>query len=123
VLALEADERDHCATDARGRRERDGPRLIRSIGGWLSSRSGLVVSSVVLAVLGVVWPWFVWFRPISIGLAATSIFAAFWVTVVLVLACRHGSRYLWFFSATPFLLYWPVTYAIMVSCTSNNDCP
>jgi hypothetical protein len=78
---------------------------------------------VLLTALGPVWPNFIWFRPLTIGLAATTIFATVWVIAVLALAWCHDWRFLVFFIATPFLLYWPATYVFMVGCLSSNSCP
>jgi hypothetical protein len=78
---------------------------------------------VILTVVGPVWPWFVRFRPIANGLAATMIFAAVWAGSVFALANRHGWHLLWFFLAAPLLLYWPLLYVFMSGCISSNSCP
>jgi len=78
---------------------------------------------IILTVLGPVWPGFVWFRPITIGLGLTLLYAAVWAGSVAALAKRHGWPFLLFFLAAPIVLYWPLMYAFMVSCLSNQSCP
>lgn len=56
----------------------------------------LLAAVIVLTVVGPLWPFFVWFRPITIGLVATLAFAMIWLIAVLTLAARYGRRYLWF---------------------------
>ncbi len=98
---------------------------VGSHGATDSSPSGLTLLAVtsLLTVVGPVWPLFMWFRPITIGLAATTAFAITWLAVVIAMAIRHGSKYLWFLLAAPLLLYHPLIYAFMVGCMSSNSCP
>ena len=75
------------------------------------------------AVLGAIWPEFIRFRPLSIGLAATCIYGLAWFTASIMLLRRIGWWGALLILAAPLLLIWPLQYAVMMSCMSTNSCP
>ncbi|MBV8459239.1 MAG: hypothetical protein JO122_21820 [Acetobacteraceae bacterium] len=74
----------------------------------------LIIGLLLGAVLGLIWPNFLAFRPITIGLAATCLYAIVWMWMFGRLIRRHGWKHVWVLLGLPLVLFWPATYAFMV---------
>jgi membrane protein YdbS with pleckstrin-like domain len=86
--------------------------------GAATNIAGLLVG----AVLGLLWPYFVAFRPVAIGLVATFVYAIVWLWMFGRLLQRRGWRHMWLVLVLPFVLYWPAIYAYMAGCVRSNSC-
>jgi len=91
---------------------------VRWIGQWQ-----LVVSVVAIALFGFIWPNFIVFRPLSLGLMATCLYAIVWFLIWILLLLRYGWKQTWLVIEMPLVLFWPLSFAIVIGCMQSNSCP
>lgn len=89
----------------------------------LTDAAKLIIGLLFGALLGLVWPMFLIFGPITIGLVVTSLYALVWLWMLALLLRRHGWKHLWLVFGMPLVLFWPANYAFMVGCMQSNSCP